>query len=158
MNPKKNPCGTVLESAKHQQGMLTGIVATSRITHATPASFTAHVDDRNNENKIASQQVGDNPLGRSVDLMFGGGFCHFLPKSMKHSCRSDERNLFDEGQKKYNWTTLMYNNRDTFDAMPIHSTVLPVMSLFSYDVSLCNTQKEKKPLNLKKFNMTAYGI
>ncbi|KAJ1651299.1 vacuolar alkaline phosphatase, partial [Coemansia sp. RSA 25] len=38
----KMPCGTVLEAAKLQRGMLTGLVATSRITHATPASFSAH--------------------------------------------------------------------------------------------------------------------
>ncbi|KAG2208217.1 hypothetical protein INT47_006072 [Mucor saturninus] len=144
VSPKRNPCGTVLESAKHGQGMLTGLVATSRITHATPASFSAHVEDRNNENKIASQQVGDNPLGRSVDLMFGGGYCHFLPKSMEHSCRSDERDLFDEAQKKYNWTTLVYNNRDTFDAMPVHSTVLPVMSLFSYDHMAYEIDRDEK--------------
>lgn len=116
------------------QGMLTGLVATSRITHATPASFSAHVVDRNNENKIATQQIGDNPLGRSVDLMFGGGYCHYLPKSIKGGCRSDQRNLFDEGQKKYNWTTMIYNNRDTFDAIPIYASVLPVISLFSMDV------------------------
>ncbi|KAI8082028.1 alkaline-phosphatase-like protein [Thamnidium elegans] len=106
VDPRRLPCGTVLESAKHMQGMLTGLVATSRITHATPASFSSHVEDRNDENNIASQQMGDNPLGRSVDLMFGGGYCHFLPKSMG-GCRSDERNLFDEGQKKYNWTTMI---------------------------------------------------
>ncbi|KAI9356895.1 alkaline-phosphatase-like protein [Pilaira anomala] len=133
VDPKKLPCGTVLESAKHMQGMFTGLVATSRITHATPASFSAHVDDRNNEIKIASQQIGDNPLGRSVDLMFGGGYCQFLPKSIKGGCRFDDRNLFDEAIKKYNWTTTIYNNRDTFDAMATDKTVLPVMSLFSAD-------------------------
>lgn len=117
------------------QGMFTGLVATSRITHATPASFSAHVDDRNNEIKIASQQIGDNPLGRSVDLMFGGGYCQFLPKSIKGGCRFDDRNLLDEAIKKYNWTTTMYNNRDTFDAMATDKSVLPVISLFSADVS-----------------------
>jgi alkaline phosphatase len=45
---------------------------TSRITHATPASFSAHALDRNMESLIARQQVGDYPLGRMVDLMFGG--------------------------------------------------------------------------------------
>lgn len=136
MDPKRNPCGTVLESAKHKQGMLTGLVATSRITHATPASFSSHVVDRNNENQIAIQQIGDNPLGRSVDLMFGGGYCHYIPKSLEGGCRNDGRNLFGEGQKKYNWTTMIYNNRDTFDALPIHSTVLPAISLFSSDVNI----------------------
>lgn len=41
----KTPVGTVLEAAK-RQGFSTGLVTTSRITHATPASFYAHVVDR----------------------------------------------------------------------------------------------------------------
>lgn len=113
--------------------MLTGLVATSRITHATPASFSAHVQDRDNENAIAKQQIGENPLGRSVDLMFGGGYCHFLPKSQHGGCRSDSRNLLDEASAKYNWTTILYNDRKSFDALPIDEAILPVMSLFSSD-------------------------
>ncbi|ORE15509.1 alkaline phosphatase-like protein [Rhizopus microsporus] len=105
VDPHKNPCGTILESAKHTQGMLTALVATSRITHATPASFSAHVTDRDNENMIAIQQIGDNPLGRSVDIMFGGGYCYFLPKSSKDSCRSDQRHLLNEAKEKYEWNT-----------------------------------------------------
>ncbi|KAL7331534.1 vacuolar alkaline phosphatase [Mucor circinelloides] len=133
VGPKKNPCGTVLESAKHAQGMLTGLVATSRITHATPASFSAHVQDRDNENAIARQQIGDNPLGRSVDLMFGGGYCHFLPKSEKGGCRSDSRHLLDEAAAKYNWTTVMYNSKEAFEALPSDESILPAISLFSSD-------------------------
>lgn len=134
VGPKRNPCGTVLESAKHLQGMLTGLVATSRITHATPASFSAHVQDRDNENAIAKQQIGDNPLGRTVDLMFGGGYCHFLPKSVSGGCRSDARNLLDDAKSTYNWTTVLYNDRATFDDLSIDESVLPAMSLFSSDV------------------------
>lgn len=137
VGPKKNPCGTVLESAKHAQGMLTGLVATSRITHATPASFSAHVQDRDNENAIARQQIGDNPLGRSVDLMFGGGYCHFLPKSEKGGCRSDSRHLLDEATAKYNWTTVMYNSKEAFEALPSDESILPAISLFSSDVRFC---------------------
>lgn len=72
------PCGTVLEAAK-ARGYLTGIVTTSRVTHATPASFSAHVPDRDMEDEIAVQQVtAPGPLGsRSLDLLFGGGRRHF---------------------------------------------------------------------------------
>ena len=45
---------------------------TSRITHATPASFSAHALDRNMESLIATQQVGNYSLGRMVDVLFGG--------------------------------------------------------------------------------------
>ncbi|KAI8967139.1 alkaline-phosphatase-like protein [Mycotypha africana] len=109
VTPDKIPCGTVLEAAKHQQRMLTGLVATSRITHATPASFAAHVEQRSQENTIALQEIGENPLGRSLDLMFGGGYCHFLPQTLgkPESCRTDNRNLFEEAKTKYNWTTHM---------------------------------------------------
>ncbi|KAI8343529.1 alkaline-phosphatase-like protein [Chlamydoabsidia padenii] len=105
VDPQGRPCGTVLESAKHHRNMLTGLVATSRISHATPASWSSHQKDRDNEASIAAQQIGDNPLGRSVDLMFGGGYCYFLPKSDQQGCRSDERHLFEEAKLNNNWTT-----------------------------------------------------
>lgn len=50
------------------------MVVTSRITDATPASFSSHVLKRGYESEIAQQQIGDTPLGRSVDLMFGIDF------------------------------------------------------------------------------------
>jgi len=89
----------VLESAKHL-GFATGLVVTSRITHATPATFSAHVVKRNMESDIAVQQIGDYPLGRQVDLMFGGGLCFFLPNSTKGSCRVDERDLVEESKER----------------------------------------------------------
>ncbi|RKO88662.1 alkaline-phosphatase-like protein, partial [Blyttiomyces helicus] len=46
--PDGRPCGTVLEAAK-AIGYHTGLVATSRITHATPASFASHVSSRGDE-------------------------------------------------------------------------------------------------------------
>ncbi|KAJ3103915.1 hypothetical protein HDU97_009727 [Phlyctochytrium planicorne] len=68
MNASQMSCGTILEAAK-ERGYLTGLVATSRITHATPASFSAHVIDRNMEDNIALYQLGDYSLGRNVDLI-----------------------------------------------------------------------------------------
>ncbi|CAG8787836.1 12933_t:CDS:2, partial [Racocetra fulgida] len=64
-------------------GMATGLVVTSRITHATPASFSAHVVDRNMEDIIATQQLGDYPLGRQVDLMMGGDRTPSVEPSLK---------------------------------------------------------------------------
>ena len=43
---------TMLEWAE-EKGMATGLVATSTVTHATPASFAAHVDYRKKEREIA---------------------------------------------------------------------------------------------------------
>lgn len=42
---------------------------------------------------IAAQEVGEHPLGRVVDLMLGGGRCHFLPNTTSGSCRADGRDI-----------------------------------------------------------------
>lgn len=73
MDPLHRPCGTVLEAAK-RQGYLTGMVVTAMVTDATPACFASHVIDRGYENSIAEQLIGNSPLNRSVDLLFGGTY------------------------------------------------------------------------------------
>lgn len=81
--------GTLLEGAEHR-GLATGLVATSRITHATPAAFSAHTPDRGEENKIAAQQ-----LTKDIEVLLGGGRRHFIPESAEGSARSDDRNLLE---------------------------------------------------------------
>jgi len=51
-----------------KKGWKTGLVATSSITHATPAAFYAHVAHRNMEEEIARQL-----LGADIDIFIGGG-------------------------------------------------------------------------------------
>ena len=72
MTPDGAPCTTILERAE-AAGMSTGLVATSRITHATPASFAAHVAQRSQEDEIARQMVFES----GVDLLLGGGGIKF---------------------------------------------------------------------------------
>lgn len=84
--------GTLLEGAE-QKNMVTGLVATSRITHATPASFSAHVVDRGEENEIAAQQ-----LTKDIEVLMGGGRRHFLPRYRDGSARSDTQNLLENAQ------------------------------------------------------------
>jgi len=55
-----------------QAGRRTGLVSTTRITHATPASFVANVPKRDMEDEIAHQL-----LERSIDVALGGGAKHF---------------------------------------------------------------------------------
>eukprot|EP01116_Phalansterium_solitarium_P000902 TRINITY_DN10746_c0_g1_i2.p1 TRINITY_DN10746_c0_g1~~TRINITY_DN10746_c0_g1_i2.p1 ORF type:complete len:526 (-),score=167.86 TRINITY_DN10746_c0_g1_i2:346-1890(-) len=88
------PCGTLLEAAR-RKGMKTGLVATSRITHATPAGFSAHVVERDMEQLIAKQQVD-----AQVDVMFGGG-------AMFYRNLGDHLNLTDYAihQRGYNVIT-----------------------------------------------------
>lgn len=49
-------------------GWSTGVVATSTISHATPASFYAHVEQRGMEEEIAAQLIKSN-----IDFFAGGG-------------------------------------------------------------------------------------
>src|SRR6201999_2727500 len=90
--PDHTPCGTVLEAAK-KAGYMTGLVVTTRITDATPACFAAHVNMRSEEDLIARQLIGEYPLGRVVDLIIGGGRCHFLPNTTDGSCRADDLDI-----------------------------------------------------------------
>ncbi|ORX66851.1 alkaline phosphatase-like protein [Linderina pennispora] len=125
----ESPCGTVLEAAKLQRKMLTGLVATSRITHATPAAFSSHVLHRDMEDLIAEYQIGNYSLGSVVDLMFGGGRCHFLPQSAGNdSCRMDNRDLWSEA-KQAGFRVL--KDRKAFDQLETTKEVLPVLGSFA---------------------------
>lgn len=94
MGPDGQDLLTVSEAAK-ESGRRVGLVSTTRITHATPAAFSALQSDREEENAIAEQQVESG-----VDVFLGGGARHWLPKSTAGSRRKDERNLLVEAQKK----------------------------------------------------------
>ncbi len=67
------PLTTILEIAK-RDSRATGLVTTTRLTHATPACFAGHVDDRDAEDEIAEQM-----LAAGVDVMLGGGLGHWIP-------------------------------------------------------------------------------
>ena len=73
MGPDSSALETVMERAS-RRGMSTGLVATSSIVHATPASFAAHVVDRGEYGEIAAQMAGS-----SVNVLLGGGRAYFDP-------------------------------------------------------------------------------
>ncbi len=74
----KSEVKTVLEAAK-EKGKATGLVATSEITHATPASFGAHDANRNNMNSIADDYFDEMIKGNhKVDVLLGGGKSNFV--------------------------------------------------------------------------------
>ena len=79
----KKPVQTVLEWAK-LQGKKTGVVVTSQINHATPASYLAHNESRSNYNDIADSYIDD---GIKADVFFGGGWKYFI---------REDRNLVNE--------------------------------------------------------------
>lgn len=128
VDPEKAPCGTILEALK-LQGYLTGLVVTTRITDATPAAFSAHTDYRFQEDLIAQHQLGEYPLGRTVDLILGGGRCHFVPNSVPGGCRADQRNLVNEARAR-NYSIV--SDRAEFDLLQLGENVsLPLLGLLA---------------------------
>ena len=67
INAEKKKLKTILEMLD-SKGYLSGIVATSSVTHATPAAFYSHIDSRYKEIEIANQLVNS-----SVNISLGGG-------------------------------------------------------------------------------------
>jgi alkaline phosphatase len=81
------PRRSILEYA-NMKGLSTGLVSTSAITHATPASFIAHNKKRDDYEGIATDF-----LKTDIDVFIGGGRKNF-------SDRSDNRNLLNELRAK----------------------------------------------------------
>lgn len=80
------------------------------------------------EDEIAMQMIGEShPLGRMVDLMFGGGRCHFLSNETEGGCRADGTDVVglakDEG-----WQYI--DSRKEFDNLG-SSVKLPLLGLFA---------------------------
>ncbi|SMR41416.1 unnamed protein product [Zymoseptoria tritici ST99CH_1E4] len=128
--PDFSPCGSVMEAAK-RMGYTTGLVVTTRITDATPAVFASHVRRREMEDEIALQMVGEtHPLGRMVDLMMGGGRCHFLPQGNEGSCREDEVDVVKAAKEKGGWKYI--DDKAGFDRLDGGKKVeLPLLALFA---------------------------
>jgi alkaline phosphatase len=85
----RRPKPTITEIAQ-QHGLSTGIVVTTDITDATPATFATHEPSREMAAEIAADYVKSD-----VDVLIGAGREHF-------DQRKDGRNLLDEfAQKGY---------------------------------------------------------
>ncbi len=83
VDPQLKPVENIRELAEHK-GKATGVVSTSAITHATPASFVAHVPQRSSYEDIAADF-----LKTDITVFIGGGYKHF-------SERKDGRDLISE--------------------------------------------------------------
>lgn len=70
-----NPVTSVLERAE-RAGLATGLVTDSQVTDATPASFGAHVEDRDDQGEIARQYLDDS----KPDVILGGGEDYWYPE------------------------------------------------------------------------------
>lgn len=87
VNDNKSKVENIVEiiSAKN---IKTGVIATCSITHATPASFYAHVENRGQEDDIAQHLTESE-----IDFFAGGGLNYFTK-------RKDQQNLLNTLQTK----------------------------------------------------------
>lgn len=141
---------TALEYAE-MDGMATGVVTTTRITHATPAGTYAHVSDRNWESdadiaeripdaqcKDIAAQLIDFPYGDGIDVAFGGGRTNFLPWTMHDPVstsatpalgrRIDGRDLTKAWQSKHEGAVYVWNAKQLEALNPVETG--PVLGLF----------------------------
>lgn len=88
LNTEGTPQATILEAAE-LNGLSTGIIATSEITHATPAAFSAHVENRQDYNSIMKQQ-----LYKGIEVVLGGGSLFF--ESTGGGKRNDGKDLTED--------------------------------------------------------------
>jgi len=111
LDVNKNSVETVLEFAK-KQGKKTGIVVTSQINHATPASYLAHNESRRNYNAIADSYIDE---GIKADVYLGGGWQYFI---------RDDRNLIEE------FKASGFQYIDNYNALNNLKEKTPVIGLF----------------------------
>ncbi|XP_061939130.1 alkaline phosphatase-like isoform X4 [Apis cerana] len=136
-----------------EQGKSTGLVTTTRVTHATPAALYAHAASRYWEDDgkvppaartsckdIARQLLEDEP-GRNINVILGGGRRHFVPKVTqdpeepdKEGRRLDGRNLIEEWSRNHrlrNVAAKYVANKEQFESVDPRK-VNHLLGLFSY--------------------------
>ncbi len=130
-----NSVPTILEMAE-ASGKSTGVVSTTRITHATPAacySHSVHRDWESDSNLPADAKAGgvkdiarqliEFPIGNGLEVAMGGGRSYFLPKETadpeyanKTGNRADKQDLTAAWtQKGASWKYVW--NKAQFDAV-----------------------------------------
>lgn len=115
---------TILEEAE-DNGLATGMVSTSTIVHATPASFIAHEAQRSYYEAIAADF-----LDTEIDLFIGGGKKYF-------DRREDNRNLLTELKAK-NYFVSSYFDR------PLNELVI------NYSKNLAYLTADSDPLTVEQ--------
>lgn len=144
---KKHALKTVLEMAE-EKGLSTGVITTTRVTHATPAACYAHIAERDWESdgdiKVTAsvpdiaRQLLEFPYGNGLEVALGGGRDRFLPQSQtdpeepdKKGARKDGRDLTNEWLSKYPRAAYVWNAKQlaAIDA----ATTDHLLGLFEHD-------------------------
>jgi len=126
---------TLFEEAE-ARGLATGVVTTTRVSHATPAACYAHSPERGweNDSRLSAaareidfpdiaRQLVEFPDGDGLDVVLGGGRAPFLPRSAedpehpgKHGARQDGRDLTAEWTAQHPNSAYVWN-RAAFEAV-----------------------------------------
>lgn len=142
------PLLSLWELASHS-GMTTGVVTTTRVSHATPAATFAHSAERNWENDAElpdaaraagctdiARQLVETPFARGFDVLMGGGRRHFMPVSQrdpehadKSGERMDQRDLVAEWKQRHAGGVYVWNQAQ-LDVAPVDA---PLLGLFQHD-------------------------
>lgn len=132
-------------------GMATGIVTTTRITHATPAAAYAHTPERGWESDAQlppaaraqgchdiARQLIESEVGARLDVVMGGGRLHFLPAGQpdpeypqRRGLRRDGRDLIAQWRARHADGRWVWNQAQ-FDALDL-SAPGPILALFDPD-------------------------
>jgi alkaline phosphatase len=113
------PLKTALEVAE-AHGKSTGLVATSAITHATPAAFSSHVPSRNMQAEIAEQIAA-----KEIEVLFGGGYGYFIPQSEEGSLRKDDKNVLESLKSRMTVIT----TKEEFNALETQERVAGLFAI-----------------------------
>lgn len=146
-----NEVTSIMEWSQNE-GKDTGLITTTRVTHATPAALYAHTVNRDwecdadvpvgsSECLDISKQLIERIPGKNAKVIFGGGRKKFLPKDVvdqKENVtgqREDGKNLIDEWKmdKKNRGAKYSYvSNLKEFNDLDVANTDF-VLGLFNND-------------------------
>lgn len=143
---ERSKCGTggqtqtILEMAE-LAGFATGVVTTTRLTHATPATNYAHSPNRHWENdtdvakadnggscKDIAAQFAEFSVGDGIEVALGGGRAEFMPTDMgdpevvgENGSRRDGRDLPEEWRAARPGSVYVWN-QEQFGAIDVGTT------------------------------------
>lgn len=152
IDPNGTPLTSILKKAQ-KMGKKTGIVVNTTLTEATPASFYAHVTNRNQGYKIAEQLVESG-----VDVAIGGGQSAFMNRT--DSLDLVEK-LRDKGYGVYlDWEKVAESNSERFVAIlpmsQVHRRNQPQVSRSAEDGSVIGVATTNTNDSVEQYNPREY--
>ncbi|OEH93092.1 alkaline phosphatase [Bacillus solimangrovi] len=148
---------TIIE-ALEKEGFQTGLITSTRMTHATPASFASHEDSRSKANEIAKDYFESG-----VDFFAGGGYRHFVGKENDMGLKSkrEDSGLIESFQDKGYTVFLSEKDTNKFLSKDITKDE-KVLGLFSYSHIPYVIDRDEKAKEGKEYpsldQMTGKGI